>query len=151
MSDDYWDVIAPIWDDVNIYDGEEMFLKSFDVLTNKQQILLAGHWANSEIMNGGLGQFFDNSTGVLAPEAVFAFQTLGMPKTSNILKQAMLFFGDDYPRDRTKRLEVFEAYYKSHGENAVPMETEEDAMAVAIEEERGGFDSAADAYSVSEV
>ena len=70
MSGDYWDVIAPIWDDLSIYDGEAVFLYKFNGLSIKQQTLLAAHWANSEIMNGGLGQFFDKSSCVLAPEAL---------------------------------------------------------------------------------
>ena len=148
MSENYWPVIEDIWDDVDIYEGPVVFLKDFNKLTGKQKTLLATHWAESEIMNGGLGQFFDNSTGVLAPEAVAGFNALGMPETAKILQKAMAFFGHDYPRERAKRIQVFEAFYVEHGEEAIPMESEEDAMAVAIETENKGFDDAACEYAI---
>jgi hypothetical protein len=39
------------------------FVDVFQKLTDKQKVLFASHWAQSEIMNGGLGQFFANKTG----------------------------------------------------------------------------------------
>ena len=44
-----------------------------------------------------------NNTGVLAPEAVTAFEQLGMPKTANMLRASIQFFGTLYPRDRVIR------------------------------------------------
>ncbi|QQZ28937.1 hypothetical protein HMY34_09310 [Thiothrix subterranea] len=37
-------------------------------------------------MNGGLGQFFSNDTGILAPEAAIAFEKLRMPNCADILR-----------------------------------------------------------------
>ncbi len=148
MSEDYWQWIEPIWDEVSIYDGAEVFLKQFEALSKKQQTLLPAHWAQSEIMNGGLGQFFENSTGVLAPEAVAAFKALGMPKTAAMLLQAMTFFGEQYPRSRSIRMAQLENFYQVHGEEAIPMAAEEDAVAELLETEGGGFFDAADGYGM---
>ena len=50
----------------------------------------------------------------------------------------MQFFGEQYPRDRDIREDIFEEFYGKFGE---------DAMAVEIEEESGGFEVAADNYA----
>jgi len=147
MSNDYWKYVEPIWDSVSIYDGGDVFLKGFNEASEKQQVLFASHWAQSEIMNGGLGQFFSNSTGVLAPEAVEGFKKLRMPKCASILSDAMKFFGENYPRERTARENVLENFYEKFGDDAIPMLELEEAMATEIEEENGGFWDAANNYA----
>jgi len=147
VSESYWRFVKPIWDTVSIYDGGVVFLREFNKVTDKQKALFATHWAQSEIMNGGLGQFFSNRTGVLAPEAVNGFNSLGMPQCSEILKSAMKFFGDTYPRDRSTREEYFEKFYEEFGEDKIPLKEYEDRMATAIEDENGGFEAAADNYA----
>jgi len=147
MTDSYWRFVEPIWYTVNIHGGEDVFLEEFNKVTEKQKVLFAAHWAQSEIFNGGLGQFFSNSTGVLAPEAVTAFKAIGMPKCSSILAASMDFFGDNYPRDKVVRKEVFERFYERFGEDAEPMLEHEDAMALEIEKENRGFEDAANKYA----
>lgn len=99
----YWKLVEPIWDTVSIYDGGEAFLEQFAVAPQPSQVLFAAHWTQSEVLNGGFGQYFSNSTGVLAPEAVWAFRVLGMPRTAAAVEQAMAFFGSPYPRERGPR------------------------------------------------
>lgn len=147
MSNSYWRYVEPIWESISIYDGGEVFLRAFNEATKKQRVLFAAHWAQSEIMNGGLGQFFSNSTGVLAPEAVEAFKVLGMPKCASILSEAMKYFGENYPRERSAREEAFESFYEEFGGDVIPIQEYEDAMATEIEEENGGFWEAADNYA----
>src|SRR5262249_34399886 len=55
------------------------------------------------VCNGGFHQFFSNSTGVLAPEALQAFRAMGLPEWGACLEEAMRFFGSTYPRDRSVR------------------------------------------------
>lgn len=147
MSDSYWKFVEPIWDIVSIYDGGDTFLSQFNKAEEKQKHLFAAHWAQSEIMNGGLGQFFSNSTGVLAPEAVEAFKVIGMPNCAASLLGAMKFFGDEYPRDRLIREEILEEFHEKNGEEEIPMEEHEDAIATSLEEENDGFEAAADKYA----
>jgi hypothetical protein len=147
MSTGYWNLVQSIWDEISIYDDPETFLQQFAKAPEKARILFAAHWAQSEFMNGGLGQFFSNPTGVLAPEAVEAFHTLGMPRCAAILADAMAFFGDPYPRDRQTRERIFLRFNDEQGEEAIPMLSQEDAMAIEIEEENGGFDAAADRFA----
>jgi hypothetical protein len=147
MSIDYKTLVEPVWDKISIYDGPEKVLLEFGKAPQKSRTLFAAHWAQSEIMNGGLGQFFSNSTGVLAPEAVEAFRELGMPRCASILSDSMRFFGETYPRDRTKREQIFERFFEENGEDTDLVLEQEDAMAAAIEEENGGFKEAADRYA----
>lgn len=67
MPEEYWKLVEPIWDQISIHDGPEKFLLDFGKAPERSRILHAAHWAQSEAMNGGLGQFFDNPTGILAP------------------------------------------------------------------------------------
>lgn len=99
------------------------------------------------MMFSRLGQFFANNTGVLAPEAVTAFEQLGMPKTANMLRASIQFFGTPYPRDRVIREQRIELFHEQFGEDAIPLLELEDSMAVEIEEENGGFWHAANNYA----
>lgn len=151
MSDSYWTLVKPVWDEVSIYDGADAFLRDFDKVPRKAGVLLASHWTQSEIMVGGLGGFFSNPTGVLAPEAVEAFLALGMPRCAALLSEAMRFFGEPYPREQIDRVVVFERFHEEQGEGAIPMREQEDAIAVEIEQENGGFENAADRFAAEGV
>jgi hypothetical protein len=147
MSDLYWEFVEPVWDTISIYDGGDVFLEQYAKATGKQQTLFSAHWAQSEIMNGGLSQFFSNPTGVLAPEAVAAFIKIGMPECAEAIGNAMKFFGDEYPRDRQLREEYFDKFYDENGDQAIPLEQYEDIVADKIEEENGGFWESANQYA----
>ena len=99
----YWRLVDPIWDSISIYDGAETFLQEFREVPPAVGNLLAGHWCQSEVDNGGLHQFFWNSTGVLAPEAVRAFRAIGLIEWADIVEEAMSFFGQPYPREQADR------------------------------------------------
>ena len=131
----YWDLVEPYWDAVSVHGGAERFTQQFAALPMASQHLYATHWTQSEVQNGGLGKFFDNPTGVLAPEAVEGFRALGMPQTAATLVDAMKLFGDPYPRERKTR------------ENVTPSTTIEDRFSRLLETEAGGFWEAADRFA----
>ena len=147
MSDQYWEFVEPVWDTISIYDGGDAFIEQYSKATEKQKVLFSAHWAQSEILNGGLGQFFSNPTGVLAPEAVEAFIKIGMPECAESISNAMKFFGNPYPRDRSERENLIEQFYEENGDDAIPLEEHEDIVAVKIEEENGGFWESANLYA----
>ena len=107
-DDTYWRLVGAIWKKVSIYYGGDVFLRGYAEISDKQKILLSTHWAQSEIGNGGLRQFFWNSTGVLAPEAVQGFRALGMVRIASVIEEAMMFFESPYPRDRNRRIKALE-------------------------------------------
>ena len=87
-----------VWSD-DVFDST----KVYDVI--ELVYLFASCYAVSDIENGGLSQFFGNSTGALTPEAVVGLKLVGCHKASNILEAAMSLFGKDYPRIRQQRFE----------------------------------------------
>lgn len=99
----YWDFIEPYWDVFNIYDGPEAFESSIRGVPLPAVLLYAAHFCQSEVHNGGFLQFFHNSTGVLAPEAIEGFAVIGMPTLASIVKEAASTLGVPYPRDRDDR------------------------------------------------
>ena len=63
----YWSVVEPFSHTVSTYDGPGEFARQLRASPPKAGHLFAAHWCQSEVRNGGLHQFFSNSTGVLAP------------------------------------------------------------------------------------
>jgi len=102
----YWNHIKEAGVKVSIYDGVEVFKAGFGEYPSWVGDLLAVHWILSEVSNGGLKQFFWNSTGILAPEAVEGFSQMGLPEVAKVVKEAMAFFGAEYPRDKNRRREL---------------------------------------------
>jgi hypothetical protein len=48
-------------------------------------------------------QFFFNSTGLLAPEAIEGFRAIEMPQLAEVIESAAACLGLEYPREREKR------------------------------------------------
>ncbi len=103
--DAYWKLIEPIWKKISLYDGPEIFLRQYAKVNPGVGELFAINWCQSEVCNGGFHQFFTNSTGVLAPEALAGFRSVGLRDCGELLKEAMAFFGEPYPREREIRIE----------------------------------------------
>lgn len=165
----YWDVVEPVWDTINIYDGEAIFLTSIQPLPRPAVLLYAAHFCQSEVRNGGLLQFFNNSTGVLCPEAIEGFRLIEMPQLASIVETAAVPLGSPYPRDRearwnamleasgleTTQLEeifsnapnTFLAYRKAT--ESLEWDRLDKQFYQLYENENGGFENAADSYARS--
>lgn len=100
---DYWELISEAFDKVDIYNGSDAFFKGFAPLPKPIKHLLAAHWCQSEVKNGGFDQFFSNPTGVLAPEAEIGFRCIGLAEVADIVAEAIAAFGPEYPREREDR------------------------------------------------
>ena len=68
-----------------------------------ERTLLAVDAFNSEFENGGVHQFFFNSTGAYAPEVHEALLELQLTRQAALFKRAMDLFASPYPRDREAR------------------------------------------------
>ncbi len=101
----YWSLVEPVWLPLNRSwdDGPDEFLRQFRDIRAEIGHLYAAHWCQSEVCNGGLHQFFSNSTGILAPEALQGFRAIDLQEWASILAEAMQFFGTPYPRERYGR------------------------------------------------
>jgi hypothetical protein len=100
--DSYWPLVEPMFDAVSI-DDLASFERTKGNVPRSSLVLFAAHFCLSEVWNGGLMQFFWNSTGILAPEAIEGFQVIGMPKLANRLAAAASPLGEVFPRDRQAR------------------------------------------------
>jgi hypothetical protein len=155
----YWDVIEPIWDDIDI-DSAESFQQTFQNVPRELGLLYAAHFCQSEVCNGGFTQFFWNSTGVLAPEAAEGFTAIGQLKVADTVKRAMSIVGSPYLRDRPVRWAVLNALAPaadsqrdSSGGSGyrrvdlfVPLEREFYSL---LQTEAGGFENAAHKYAAA--
>lgn len=108
----YWSLVEPVWYPLNRSwdDGREEFLRLFQAIPPEVGHLYAAHWCQSEVCNGGLHQFFSNTTGLLAPEALEGFRAIGLTEWAEILAEAMKFFGSPYPRERADRNDLLASF-----------------------------------------
>lgn len=111
-GDAYWAGIEEAFETVDVHGGPKKLLARFGRLEPRTANLLAAHRCQSEICNGGLLQFFRNTTGVLAPEALRAFRAMGLVEWEHALQKAMGFFGSDYPRELPRRRKALAALAK---------------------------------------
>jgi len=99
-----WAVIEPLWNAIDFSGDWPVVSAILAQATVGQCELFALDWCQKEIRNGGLDQFFHNSTGMLAPEALAGFRRVGAHAYVEILAQALsLFQAADYPRATTQR------------------------------------------------
>jgi hypothetical protein len=139
----YWRLVEPIWDKIDI-DGADVFLKSYSQAPRKAALLYAAHFCQSEICNGGFYQLFHNSTGVLVPEAVDGFRSIGQTEVAEIVETATRILGSPYPRDHDSRRSVLAALDKK------TFTALDDKFYALIASENGGFQKAADRYAAAQ-
>jgi hypothetical protein len=83
-----------------------------NALPIEQRTLLAMEFFNTEFSNGGVHQFFLNSSGAVAPEVYDAFRELGLERQAAIYKRGLDMFGAKYLRDTQMR----QAKHFDHGD-----------------------------------
>lgn len=96
----------PYYDSFNFYDGREAWLQSIVNIPPKAVHLFSVHWLHLEVYNGGFWQYFFNSTGTTAPEAIEGFTAIGMPNVSRVVEEAMAQLGSTFPGDKSTREEI---------------------------------------------
>ena len=82
---------------------EQRWKQGFDLLWLEEQETIALWWLVAEVMNGGLDQYFWNSSGDLALLAQAGLRRLELPITAAALDAALVHFGPHYPVDRDER------------------------------------------------
>ena len=138
---------ADIWpfsdiptDTISIYEGPEQFLADFELATEELRTIFAAYWFQAEVLNGGLIQFFENDTGVLAPEAALACRSLELPQLAAFVDRAIACFGENYPRDRDLRHAALDRLDRS------ALEGLDNAVTDLMYDENGGLEKAALRY-----
>ncbi|MET0628328.1 MAG: DUF4375 domain-containing protein [Acidimicrobiia bacterium] len=100
-----WDAVDRIWFTLSTPYEPDARLAT---LTPGQRAVYSLLWTYSEIGNGGLHQYFFNSTGYLLPEAIAGAELLDQPELARELRNAAALFGDPYARDRDERAAVLQ-------------------------------------------
>lgn len=109
---DYWLRIHK----VSPYDDswtDEGFDPSKSSYPRDVQILAAVLYGIGDIENGGLHQFFGNPAGGFAPEMAEWFERADMPSAAKVFREAMAFFGKEYPRSQEARRTFRDAHPKN--------------------------------------
>ena len=145
----YWSSVEVLWLSLNESwdDGPEEFLRQFRTVRPEVGHLYAAHWCQSEVCNGGLQQFFSNSTGVLAPEALEGFRVIGLAEWADILAEAMRFFGSPYPRERVHRQELLASRRARKREERDPFFALDERFYAWLHAEPDRWERAADQYA----
>ncbi|GGE92684.1 DMP19 family protein [Sphingomonas prati] len=76
--------------------------KKVAALPDPYRALLLAAYAEAEISNGGVHQYMTNSSGTLAPQAVEAFDTIGLPDHAAVIAKAVAMFPDPFPANPGK-------------------------------------------------
>jgi hypothetical protein len=96
-----WDVIEPLWDELETpYQPDERLRTT---ATPGQRALYALHWTNSEVCNGGFHQYFTNSTGMLTPDALFGARLVRATEYATTIERAASIFGPEVPSVHEER------------------------------------------------
>jgi len=108
---DYWGILEPYAEEVEIYGSVTDYLNQLSLLPGEVQNLFVLHVFIGEELNGGLIQFFWNSSGIVAPETLAALAALGQVKAKELLHVGMSFLGTTYPRERHIRIDMLRNTY----------------------------------------
>ena len=106
----YWDALEPIWNAELPSDDPRRFLDWFETLSRSQKVLFPTHLLCSEVYNGGFHQYFTNTTGLHAPEAVTGFRELGLGDIADLVEKTVSIFGAEFPRERKLRQEFLDSF-----------------------------------------
>src|SRR4051794_21209377 len=146
-DDSYWTMVKPVWWEITIHEGPEVFLRQYRRVPPGVGHLFAAHWCQSEVRNGGFHQFFFNHTGVLAPEALAGFRAIGLREWASLLEVAMRFFGEPYPRERDVRRERLAGVAGDDREDWDPFTALDDRFFAWMDADEHGWRRSADAYA----
>lgn len=103
LENDVFKIIEPLWDSINIYDGEKEYKDDLNRFNIEQQYVFAILWYNSEVCNGGHYQFYSNSTGIVWEEALLGFQAMNFQQACEIFNESVRRLKGKPDKDRTKR------------------------------------------------
>lgn len=147
---DYWSKVEPYWDDCPT-DDPAAYMLFCGSMPQVARDLLTTHWVCSEVCNGGFHQLFTNPTGVLVPEAISGFNSMGLDELRGILREASSFFGNHYPREQAIRIQALDRYaaLSRNPDDWNPFEQLDDRFYSALESEdgSGAYVDRANAYA----
>ena len=148
---EYWRrAVEPEWESIDFYGDYETFLVGYRSARLEAAHLFWAFWCQTEVRNGGFHQFFTNSTGILAPEALTAFRAIGLQEWASILEEAIGCFGVPFPRKRHEREDPLRKLWDEFDgdrERCDPFYHLDDRFYLWLHAENDRWDHAADEYA----
>lgn len=86
--------------------NEEQYRRAWEPYSEAQKELYAIEWLMIEVFNGGYEQYFVNSAGDLAPEALKGLHRFGLKDHAENLASAIDALGGDIPYDQDARWDL---------------------------------------------
>ena len=102
-GDDAFAIVEPVYWSANIYGSLSEYEASLERFSRPQRLLNALHWYIAEVNNGGHEQFYSNSTGIVWPDALAAFEAIGVPDGAEILRESAQRLGGAPAREQDER------------------------------------------------
>lgn len=114
-------------------DVEKEWKKGYDQLNMGRQMAVRFWWLTAELNNGGLDQYFWNSSGDFALDTIVDLRRIGQESAAEILVNASRkLFGDSGPpRETLPRRAAIEDHYGTH-----PFNDDDDRERLAILEDK---------------
>ncbi|WP_193215112.1 DMP19 family protein [Luteolibacter marinus] len=114
-------------------DVEKEWKKGYDQLNVGRQMAVRFWWLTSELNNGGLDQYFWNSSGDFASDTIADLRRIGYESAAEILVSAsQKLFGDPGPpRETLLRRAAIEDHYGTH-----PFNDDDDRERLAMLEDK---------------
>ena len=112
----YYDIVDPMWETINIYDGYDEYIQSAQTFTLEQRYLLAITWYFVEVNNGGHHQFLYNPTGIVWEDVLNGFKHFEMPEFAANFQKVIDYCGGRISFDREERWDMLEILEEKYGE-----------------------------------
>lgn len=96
-----------MWNEIGTFKAAEISAATLPQLTADERALLAVDLFNTEFENGGIHQFFYNSSGNYAPDVADALDAIGLSRQAALVRKGMALFKAPYPRDRELRAKSY--------------------------------------------
>jgi hypothetical protein len=110
------------------------------------QLLWATSYGKADIDNGGFHQFFSNNTGIMAPEVQECLERMDLHATADVVKNAMLVFGQPFPRARAQRLQFLDRFQGNRREDWNPFHVLDDPFYASFKGRNRSFEERADKW-----
>lgn len=104
------DIVEPMWWSVDIYNGYEKYESDLSKFTLPQRYIFAIAWFEAEVSNGGIDQFYDNSTGIVWKDALEGFRAIGCEEVAKIIEDSAKRMGGIPSFDRKERWNQLEKF-----------------------------------------
>jgi len=118
--------------------SKEWRKKTYGDLNEGRKMAVRFYWMNAELQNGGLDQYFWNSSGGFARASIQDLRRIGQDHAADILSEASKkLFGDaGAPADTAARRKAIEGYYGTH-----PFNDDDDEARLAVLGEKANLEA----------